>query len=103
MLVFFVLCYDGQDAEAPARRLAVRQKHLERMVPAVTNGSIVSGGAILDEHGHMVGSAFMAKMNSREALDAWIREDPYTLGNVWQRFEICQVRLVVDGGKVVAG
>lgn len=98
MPVFFVLAHDGTDAGATARRQAARAAHLERIKPSVADGSIVTGGAILNDAGDMVGSAFMAKMANRRELEAWIAQDPYTLGKVWQRVEIAPVQLVVENG-----
>ncbi|HEY8613790.1 MAG TPA: hypothetical protein VIL69_21215, partial [Roseomonas sp.] len=51
---------DGTDAEAPARRLAVRDAHLARVRPAALDGTLMLGGAILDAPGGtMVGSVAM--------------------------------------------
>lgn len=43
----------------------------------------------------MVGSTMMVAMEDRAALDRWIAEDPYTKGNVWQRFDIWPIRVAV--------
>ena len=41
----------------------------------------------------MIGSACVARFESREALDAWRRSDPHVTGNVWQDIQIMAHRL----------
>ncbi|MBX9699105.1 MAG: YciI family protein, partial [Acetobacteraceae bacterium] len=45
---FAILARDGTDADAPARRLAVRPRHFERLAGEVAAGRARLGGAILD-------------------------------------------------------
>lgn len=97
---FLVIAHDGTDADAPARRQAVRAAHFERLKPAVDSGALVCAGAVLDDAGTMIGSAFMAEFPDRAALDAWIAEDPYTQHGVWQRIEVHPFRFAVRNGQV---
>lgn len=98
---FFVTAFDGNDAEAGARRQAARSAHLERIKQVVENRQLLAGGAILSEDGAMVGSSFIAAFENREALEEWIAEDPYTKNNVWQRVEIRPFRLAVLDGRIM--
>ncbi len=95
MQQFQIMAWDGTDAEAPARRQAVREAHLDRARGAKASGTIIAGGPILDAEGGMIGSTMMVAMEDRAALDRWIAEDPYTKGNVWQRFDIWPIRVAV--------
>jgi hypothetical protein len=92
---FLVIAHDGTDAEAAARRQAARPAHLASIAPLVGSGRIIIGGAILDDGGGMTGSALIADFPDRAALDAWLAQDPYTTGKVWQRVEILPFRVAV--------
>lgn len=85
---YLVVAYDGTDPEAMNRRLAARPAHFEGMKPMVESGEAVSGGAILDDAGRMIGSAMMVNFKDRAALDAWLQRDPYVTGKVWERIEV---------------
>lgn len=90
---FLILARDGTDAEAPARRLAARPDHLAGMATLRDSAHFVFGGATLDEHGAMTGSAIVFEFPDRAALDDWLRRDPYVTGNVWQHIDIQPFRL----------
>ncbi|MBR0661011.1 YciI family protein [Neoroseomonas oryzicola] len=79
-----IVAMDGTDAAAPARRAAVREQHLARVVPAAKDGTLALGGAILDDAGGMRGSIAVTRHASDEAARAWMAEDPYVTGGVWQ-------------------
>jgi uncharacterized protein len=97
---FLVTIYDGNDAEAPARRVAARPAHLEGLKGNVGSGRLVFGGPIFDDAQKPIGSFLLAECTDRAELDAMIANDPYTKGNVWQRVEVKPVRLVVQGGTI---
>ncbi len=88
-----VIARDGTDAEALNRRLAVREAHLESIRPRKRAGELLVGGAILDDSEKMIGSAMVVDFPDRAALQAWIDSDPYSKGNVWQKFEIYPMRV----------
>lgn len=92
---FLVIAKDGTDAEAPARRQAVREQHLAGARPHVENGVILIGGAILDDDGRMIGSTLVYEVPDRATLDAVIAADPYVTGGVWQDIEIRPFRVAV--------
>src|SRR4051794_41829757 len=96
---FLVIAHDGTDAEAPARRQAVRAAHLEGVRPMVERGEIVVGGALLDEAGGMAGSAVIVDMPDRAGGDAWVARDPYVTGGVWRAVEVRAVRAAGGGGR----
>lgn len=90
---FLIIAHDGTDPDAMNRRLAARPAHFERARKAKADGTLLIGGAILDEHDQMIGSSLYVEIESREALDQWLADDPYTKGNVWQTFEIHVMRI----------
>ena len=96
---FMIIGRDGTDADAPARRQAVRPTHLAGIQPFVDAGNILMGGAILDDGGTMVGSVILADFPSREELDAWLDRDPYITGGVWQEVEVAPFRVAVGSWK----
>ena len=92
---FVVIARDGIDADAVARRQAVRPTHLDEIRPLVDAGHILMGGAMLDDDGNMRGSVLMVDFPSRAELDAWIDHDPYVTGDVWRQVEIVPFRAAV--------
>jgi uncharacterized protein YciI len=88
------IALDGTDAEAPARRQAVREAHIARMMPLAADGTLAIGGAILDETGQrMIGSITVTRHASDEAARAWMAEDPYVMASVWQDITLHATRL----------
>lgn len=90
---FQIIALDGTDKAALSRRMKVRDAHLAHAKIRYHAGELLMGGAILDDTGQMIGSTLYVEIENREALDAWIANDPYTQGNVWQNFEITNVKI----------
>ena len=78
------IALDGTDEGAAARRAAVRPAHLARVTSMAADGTIALGGAVLDETGAMRGSIVVTRHATDEAARAWVAEDPYSTGGVWQ-------------------
>jgi len=85
---FLLIGYDGKDPEAPERRMKVRAEHLEKAAELKKEGTIVIGGAILNELDQMIGSMIVYDVPDEEALKKVIGEDPYVTGNVWEKIKI---------------
>lgn len=94
-MTFLVIARDGTDADAPARRQRVREQHLEAIRPAVEDGRVHLGGALLDEAGTMVGSAMLLEADSQETARALLEEDIYFKAGVWQTLDIYPFRRAV--------
>jgi uncharacterized protein len=90
---YIVTGYDGTDEKAMDRRLKVREEHLKSVERRFKSGEHLYGAAILDEAGKMIGSMMVVDYPSREELDKWLKEEPYVMGDVWQKIEIkpCKV------------
>jgi len=88
-MYFVLLCFDGTDSEAPARRAAARPAHLESIKPLIESGTLIYGGALLDEEGNMNGSILVLDYPSEEALRTeFLAKDPYVTEDVWRTIEI---------------
>ncbi|HQH79731.1 MAG TPA: YciI family protein [Synergistaceae bacterium] len=90
---FLVLGYDGTDPEALSRRLAVREEHLKLFREGLASGKFRFGTAILNDDGQMAGSAILAEFPSREALEEWLRREPYVTGHVWQTITVHRAQM----------
>jgi uncharacterized protein YciI len=85
---FLVVAYDGTDAEALERRLKVREAHLKSAQEMYDTGKWLYAAAILNDNGKMIGSMIVCEFPSRDELDQWLKEEPYVVGNVWQKIEV---------------
>ena len=76
-------------ANSLQKRLAVRPKHFEGLAPHIASGSVVFGGATLSrqpdegETLDMNGSTMLIKAEDEAAVRAWLANDAYTKGGVW--------------------
>ncbi len=91
---FVVTAMDYTDADAPARRLANREAHLAGVRELIAMGHLLSGGAILDDQGKMIGSTMHLDFPDRASLDQTLQNDPYVKGKVWDKIDIRQARIV---------
>lgn len=94
---FLVIARDGTDAGALERRMAARGLHFTRLPAMLEAGEMLMGGAILDDHGKMIGSTALVDFPDRAALDRWLAEEPYVTGDVWRDIEVVPFRLAVVG------
>ncbi len=92
---FVVIARDGSDEGAPARRQAVRDAHIAGVLKMKEQGTLLTGGAILDDQGGMIGSVAIVDFPSREQLDAWLESDPYVTGDVWRDIDVQPFRVAV--------
>lgn len=91
---FVVTALDYADADALNRRMANREQHLNGVRKLIAEGRFLSGGAILDDAGQMIGSTLHMDFPTRAELDATLSKDPYVSGRVWEKIDVRQVRLV---------
>jgi hypothetical protein len=90
---FLVVGYDGTDDKAPERRLAVREAHLAGVTKMKEEGKAVFGVAILNDREQMIGSALVVDFPARADVDAWLKTEPYVVGNVWRKIEVLPARV----------
>jgi|SRR5690606_18106470 len=91
---FVVTALDFTDSGALERRLQHRQEHLAGVLRLQAQGRFLSGGAILDDAGKMIGSTLHLDFPDRASLDEHLQADPYVAGRVWERIEVRSVKLV---------
>lgn len=92
---YLVYAHDGTDTDAPSRRMAVRPMHLAGADILKKNGNLISGGAILNEEGQMIGSVMILDFENRNDFDAWYAQEPYITQGVWQHIEVKLFRVAV--------
>ena len=93
MQQYLITATDGNDEGALERRMSVRPLHFEKAKTLKASGNFVLGGAILDEAGNMKGSMMVVQFASEAALKAWMEEEPYILGKVWQHIDVKPFRV----------
>jgi uncharacterized protein len=91
---FVVTAIDHTDEGALARRMANREAHLAGVRQLIANQQFLSGGAILDDSGKMIGSTLHVDFPDRVTLEACLQRDPYVTGRVWESVEIRPARFV---------
>lgn len=85
---FLVIGYDGTDDKALERRMASREAHMAGVLKMKEEGKAIFGVAILDDREQMIGSLMVVEYPSRADVDAWLKREPYVLGDVWRKIEV---------------
>jgi uncharacterized protein YciI len=91
-MAWLIFAYDGDDAEAPARRLAEREAHVACITAEARAGRLALGLPMHDEAGRSLGS-LMILDTDRAGLDAYLAREPFATGGVWRRTEIHPFRI----------
>lgn len=81
-------------ADGPAIRARVRDAHLA-WLREPSNVTVMAAGPWLDDTDVMRGSVLIAKAPSREALEAWMAEDPYAVAGLAESVEVRPFKLVI--------
>lgn len=92
---FVLICRDAPDAFK--RRLALRDEHLAEVKRMKAEGTIIDGGAILDDAGRMIGSVVLCEFPDRAHLEAYLEREVYRVGGIWKDIEIMPFRQVAWG------
>ena len=92
MTEYAVVAYDYTYDDALNRRLANREAHLAGVRALAREGCFLSGGAILDDDGKMIGSNAHFRFADRQALQAWLDVEPYMTGRVWEHVDIRELK-----------
>ena len=93
VMQFILIAYDGLDEDAKKRRLLAREDHIKLGDKMVKTGSLIHGGALLDENNNMIGSILICEFDSRNDLNKWLEIEPYVTGGVWKNIEILPYRV----------
>jgi uncharacterized protein YciI len=89
---FLVLAKDGVDSEALNRRMAAREEHLTLSEEAAKRGEQLVAAALLSGE-QMAGSVMIVDFPSQKELQAWLEEEPYVTGNVWEQIDIIPCKI----------
>lgn len=85
---FMVLAYDGTDEGAKGRRDAARPDHAASIKALYEAGRVILGAGIRDDNGNIIGSLVVTDHESRDDVDAYVANEPFTTARVWERVEI---------------
>jgi len=85
---FLLIAYDATDPDALSRRMAAREAHLKLVDANQAKGHARFGAAIVDDAGKMIGSMMVLDYPDRQALDAWLAEEPYITQKVWHSYTV---------------
>lgn len=91
-MTWLVLAYDGEDAEAPARRLAARDAHVAFITEDAKAGRLALGLPLHDDAAQSLGSMMVIE-GDRAALDDYLATEPFATRDVWQRIETHPFRI----------
>lgn len=90
MPLFVVTCTDNEGTLE--KRLATRPQHLERLQKLDDEGRLIVAGAMPKEAGNpqagFYGSTIIVDFDSREALDAWLKEEPFWIECVYGHIDV---------------
>lgn len=90
MALFVVQCLDHDDVLD--KRLAARPQHLARLEALNNEGRLVVAGPMPknadDLSQGFIGSTIIVDFESREALDAWLADEPYLAAGVYKQVNV---------------
>jgi uncharacterized protein YciI len=84
-VAFVITTYDKPDHKHV--RDAIRQRHLEYLEANVKK-MIAGGGFFNDDGTAVIGGLIIVDVDTRAEAEAFIEDDPFTAGNLFERVEI---------------
>ena len=91
---FVVHCLDH--ADGLPKRLANYDAHKQYLASGVVCRTVISGPLLASDNETMVGSLFIFEAETRKAVEAFNRHDPFSQAGVWERVDINPFILRVD-------
>ncbi len=85
---YIVTAYDYTDEGTADRRKSNRPAHLALGTKHWESGIRLIGAGILNGVGETIGSLIVCNVDSREEVDAWLKEEPYVTGQVWEKIDV---------------
>ena len=90
MPLFVVSCTDREGTVE--KRLAVRSQHLARLEQLDTEGRLIVAGAMPKDPSNpqagFYGSTIIVDFETREALDAWLQDEPFLKEGVYSHIDV---------------
>lgn len=90
---YAIIAWDGGDPDAPARRLAARDRHLGVINEWAADGRLALGVPLFTPDWRAAGSLMVLEVPDRAGLDAYLAAEPFNEGAVWQRVDIHPFRI----------
>ncbi len=91
---FTIIARDDTTEGTLQRRLAIRETHMQQIHAMKAAGTIIDGGALLNEKGEMAGSIILCEFPDKEALQNYLNDEIYYREKVWKDIEILPFRRV---------
>lgn len=86
-------------ANSTELRLANREEHL-KWASEFSHRIAVAGPVLTDDRQSMIGSSYVIEFDTKEEVEAWAAEDPYTKADLFESTEIIPfIWLIGDGPK----
>jgi uncharacterized protein YciI len=85
---YLVTGYDHTDEGALQRRMDVRPHHLTMARALKAKGNYITGGAILNDEGKMIGSTMLLQFETEEELEAWKQGEIYITAKIWESVDV---------------
>lgn len=90
MPLFVISCTDHEGTLE--KRLAVRPQHLARLEQLDAEGRLIVAGAMPKDRNDLAagfyGSTMILDFESREALDAWLEEEPFLKEGIYAHIDV---------------
>lgn len=90
MPLFVITCTDHEGTLE--KRLAVRPQHLARLEKLADEGRVIVAGAMPKDRNDLpagfYGSTLILDFDSREALDAWLAEEPFLKEGIYAHIDV---------------
>ncbi len=80
-MAFAVIAFDGPD---PARRAAMRERHIASIEAMARDGSLLLGLPLHSAEGRSRGSLMVIAATDQAGVDAYLAREPFAAGRVWQ-------------------
>lgn len=89
---YAVLAWDGEDEGAPARRMAVRERHLEVLQAWAADGRLALGVPLF-RGDRILGSLMLLEVPDQAGLEAYLAAEPFNQGEVWRKVTTLPFRI----------
>ena len=88
---YFVLSCTDKEGTLE-KRLAIRPQHVERLQKLDDEGRLIVAGAMpkdpTNPQAGFYGSTIIVDFDSREALDTWLKDEPFLLEGIYANIEV---------------
>jgi len=90
---YVILGWDGEDADAPARRAAVRERHLEVITRWVAAGRLHLAVPLFRADGGIAGSIMILNDEDEVGAREYLLEEPFAREGVWLNYQMRPYRI----------